>query len=348
MMQTDSYDLSAPFLFSRGGLRLIEIHPTRNCNLKCRHCYSESGPDRDRQLPLDHLKRFISQAKNIGYRYIGISGGEPLLWDDLHTFLSHAKSLGLSTSLITNGTLLNETTAARLKNNVGNISVSVDSPPEEHNKLRCSSTAFSRMEEGLTFLQNAGIPFSLSFTLTRYNADRISWLYDFAAKKNAFGIQVHPLCDFGSAADNLREATPDSLEFKAASWLLALLLQQNKNSSPVATLDAVERTRINETTWPLLSQNSDIRQKTPLTDLLPSIVVEYDGAIKPFIFGFPDRWAIGTIHTESLSDELSAWRVKHSATLSQMLRTTLTRLEQEDAEYIDLFGELLKTAGDYN
>ena len=35
--------------------RFLQVHPTRRCNLRCLHCYSESGPDRRDELPLAYL-----------------------------------------------------------------------------------------------------------------------------------------------------------------------------------------------------------------------------------------------------------------------------------------------------
>lgn len=46
------YDFSSPFLFSPGGVRLVQIQPTLRCNLRCLHCYSESGPERHEEIPI--------------------------------------------------------------------------------------------------------------------------------------------------------------------------------------------------------------------------------------------------------------------------------------------------------
>lgn len=63
----------------------------------------------------------------------------------------------------------------------------------------------------------------LIFTLTRANADRLSWLDESADQQEALAVEVHSLCSFGAASVNLSQAISDSREFRVASWLLALL-----------------------------------------------------------------------------------------------------------------------------
>ena len=159
------YDLSAPFLLAPGGTRIIQIQPTLRCNLSCAHCYTESGPDRPEEISLESLEGFLSEAGSIGYQYVGISGGEPLLWKGLEDLLGFAKGAGFSTSVTTNGTLLDANRAARLFGCVDLVAVRVDGPPEEHAAMRGSQTAFPSMCNGLSALRDAGIPFVLAFTL---------------------------------------------------------------------------------------------------------------------------------------------------------------------------------------
>ena len=85
------YNFSAPFLLASGGTRIIQIQPTLRCNLRCAHCYTESGPDRHEEISLESLKGFLSEAGSLGYQYVGISGGEPLLWRGLEDFLANTK-----------------------------------------------------------------------------------------------------------------------------------------------------------------------------------------------------------------------------------------------------------------
>jgi MoaA/NifB/PqqE/SkfB family radical SAM enzyme len=338
------YDLGAPFLFSPGGNRLIQIQPSLRCNLRCRHCYTESGPEHGGAIPVARFERFLSEARALGYDYVGVSGGEPLLWRDLREFLALARGTGFTTSITTNGTLLTEARVEELRGLANLIAVSVDGPPAEHAALRGSTRAFPAMLRGLAALRASGLPFGLVFTLTRRNAHRVRWLYEFAEREGAFGIQVHPLCDFGFASVHLRGAVPDTRELRAAAWLLALLREVHGPGGPVVTLDAIARKRLEESCWPLLTGNAEALAASRFADVVPSLIVEPDGGIVPFIYGFPRRWALGQLGGEPLATAARRWRAASGAPASALLRSTLARLAAEGAELVDFFAAVLEDA----
>jgi MoaA/NifB/PqqE/SkfB family radical SAM enzyme len=340
------YDFSSPSLLEPDGMRLVQIQPTLKCNLRCAHCYSESGPEHNREIPFKKIVSFFNEVSSLGYHYVGVSGGEPFLWSDLEKFLSFSKDNGFSTSVSTNGTLLSKTNVTELIGRADIIAVSVDGPPEDHNALRRSSSAFSSMQRGLSILRDAGIPFSLSYTLTRYNCNRLEWLYEFASKEGAFGLNIHPLSGCGAAATNISDAIPDSQEFKVAAWLLALLVHSNDSGGPAITLDVVKPVLLEHCCWPLLQDQLDFNHFT-FTDLVPALVLEPDGCISPFTYGFPRHLAIGNINQSNLKSLTDIWCTSSAPIVAKILNRTLKRLAQSKADYCDLFGEMLISAHSY-
>ncbi len=340
----ERYEFSYPFLFSPASIRLVQIQPTLRCNLRCLHCYSESGPQRHEELQLSSLKDFLIEARQLGYSYVGISGGEPLLWQNLEEFLDFAKSSGFSTSLSTNGTMLTRERAEKLRDLVGVVAVSVDGPPEDHGIIRGSHTAFPLMQTGLSALRDAGIPFTLAFTLTKHNAHRMSWLYSFAREAGAAGIHVHPLSMSGAATKNLADAVPDSLEFKIASIFMAIVMAQDKSDGPAAIFDVIQRSVIEESNWLQRMNIGDSLPSTAFSELVPALVVEPDGCIVPFTYGFPRRWLVGHLGQGTLEDSAGRWLAASSSQIARLLHDTLIRLAADGAEFVDLFGELMSTA----
>src|SRR5271157_5562167 len=85
---------------------VLQIHASRTCNLACAHCYSHSSPVADEGVPAAALSRLIDDAAESGYRAVAFSGGEPLVYPGLLEALRRARAVGLSTSVTTNGTLL--------------------------------------------------------------------------------------------------------------------------------------------------------------------------------------------------------------------------------------------------
>ncbi len=77
---------------------------TYRCPLHCAFCYNpvdfaKAGPE----LSTDDWLSVIRQARELGAAQFGISGGEPLLRDDIEILVAEARQLGFYTNLITSG-----------------------------------------------------------------------------------------------------------------------------------------------------------------------------------------------------------------------------------------------------
>ena len=111
--------LSAPFR--------IFYDITYGCNLRCIHCFTESGEEADEELTLEEKKKFIDQCVCLGVGRISIAGGEPLFCKDLFPFLEYCKEKELGVSITTNGTLLTKENIQKLNQySLKTITVSLD------------------------------------------------------------------------------------------------------------------------------------------------------------------------------------------------------------------------------
>src|SRR5687768_5217368 len=91
---------------------------TRRCNLACAHCYIAAGSwhGADNELTTEECRRITDQIieLNNGPLFI-LSGGEPLLRDDLEEIAAHASSRGATVVIGTNGTRLSAERIRSLK-----------------------------------------------------------------------------------------------------------------------------------------------------------------------------------------------------------------------------------------
>ena len=87
---------------------LISWNTTSRCNLFCRHCYRESGPGTDTsgELSTREGRDLIAAVARAGFRLLILSGGEPLLREDILDLVAAAREAGLVPAMGTNGTLL--------------------------------------------------------------------------------------------------------------------------------------------------------------------------------------------------------------------------------------------------
>lgn len=144
----------------------------RRCNLTCKHCYSISA-DKDFQgeLNTDEVLSVMKDLRAFGVPVLILSGGEPLLREDIYSIADAAKEMGFYVGLSSNGTLINETNIERIAQ-VGfdYVGVSLDGIRETHDRFRRKEGAFASSLHAVRLCRDAGIKVGVRFTLTQDNA----------------------------------------------------------------------------------------------------------------------------------------------------------------------------------
>ncbi len=145
-------------------LRYLELQLLHQCNLRCRHCYL--GPPRPGRLSLEEAVTITREFAARGGLRLLISGGEPLLYPELPSFLAQTQGLGIRRILLTNGTLL--TTESLLQLQVEEIQVSLDGWRTGHEAIRGVGT-FDQTLKGLLAAREAGLPIAIATMVHRKN-----------------------------------------------------------------------------------------------------------------------------------------------------------------------------------
>jgi MoaA/NifB/PqqE/SkfB family radical SAM enzyme len=153
----------------------LVISPTNACNLRCAGCYASSGPTRER-LEWDILDRIVTEAKEEwGVRFFTISGGEPLMYrsQGRHLLDLIARHRECFFQMYTNGCFIDEQTAGRMAE-AGNLipAISVEGL-EARTDARRGAGVFQQILKGMANLRRAGVPFGISTTPTRHNAEEV-------------------------------------------------------------------------------------------------------------------------------------------------------------------------------
>ena len=153
--------------------RIVAWELTRACNLACRHCRA-TAQTTPHPAELSHAQSlaFINTlAQGSPPPMLILTGGEPLLRPDVYDLAAHARDQGLYCVMAPNGTLLDHTAAARLKDcGILRCSISLDGPTATlHDALRGVPGAFDRALNGIAALREAGLPFQINTTVTRAN-----------------------------------------------------------------------------------------------------------------------------------------------------------------------------------
>jgi len=181
---------------------------TRRCNLACRHCYSVSsmGVSCKDELSTTEGRALIDDLATFGAPVLLLSGGEPFTRPDLLDLARHASSAGLRVSVSTNGTLIDDGTAAAAKSaGIAYAGVSVDGLEDTHDQFRRQRGAFAAAIEGIRACQRAELKVGLRFTVTRSNMGDIPGVFEVMHAQRIPRICFYHLVGTGRAGDLLEQ-----------------------------------------------------------------------------------------------------------------------------------------------
>jgi len=321
---------------------IIQVHPTRRCNLRCLHCYSSSGPEVKEELDEVVLARAIRAAKSLGYSALGVSGGEPLLYEPLGRVLDVAHEAGFVTTVTSNGMLLNDRAMAQIQDRADLLAISLDGVPESHNRLRVCDRAFDTMRSCLDRVRGAGIPFGFIFTLTYHNVHELDWVARFAIDQGAVLLQIHPLEIVGRANTTLAESEPDGVEGAYALWE-ALRLQQEYQGRLQIQLDMATAVALKENPGKVYAGPPPTPQ-APFAEVLSPLVIETDGTASPLVYGFPRHYALGNICAEPLTSLAERWRIEKMPSFRAMCERVYRRLlKRKNISLVNWYEEIRRS-----
>lgn len=172
-------------LWKEPKLKFLFLELTLRCNEKCIHCGSRCGNVSVEELTLEQYKNFLDKIKrDFGTNDIQlcITGGEPLLRRDFFEIMGYAHSLGFHWGMTSNGTLIDDKTAARLEEcGMGTVSISLDGMKESHDKFRQTHGGWEAAVRGINALidRNAFKHVQVTTVVHRDNIDELEELYNY-------------------------------------------------------------------------------------------------------------------------------------------------------------------------
>lgn len=106
----------------------VNIHLTNKCNFKCRYCFSHFNEiGKEASLKNEELKKIILLLKEENCKKVNIAGGEPLLYPSTGSILKFANQIGLTTSIVTNGSMITKEWLLKYGKYLKIIGISCDS-----------------------------------------------------------------------------------------------------------------------------------------------------------------------------------------------------------------------------
>lgn len=201
--------------------RIIAWEITRSCNLNCAHCRAAARcGGYEGELTLPEMKAVVDDIATITNPILILTGGEPLLRDDIWELVDYARAKGAMPVIGTNATLVTDEVAAKMaEHGIRRISVSIDFPDaDEHDRFRGQDGAFAASMEGIRNAQAHGVGIQVNTTVTKLNADRIDEVHELAQQVGAEAFHPFLLVPTGRGED-LRdvELSPEEYE-EVLTW----------------------------------------------------------------------------------------------------------------------------------
>ena len=182
---------------------LADMSLTNRCNFKCAYCYASAGDDayRVEEMSVEDYKSVFEQLDKMNVHRISLSGGEPFVRKDFFDILAEAERHKFAIVINTNGCLINEEVAKKLRNHrFDRICVTLDgSCAEVHDRIR-GIGAFERALSGIRLLQKYGLPVSTLFTLNKTNIEDMINTIRFNEALGISYLSVMVMCPTGRAA----------------------------------------------------------------------------------------------------------------------------------------------------
>jgi len=159
---------------------------TQKCNLNCIHCRADASPLKNEGMLIegDEVKYLINELKELNCPTLALTGGEPLLRQDIVDIVKYSATQGIKTRIQSNGLLLTKQLASQLKEaGLFSFGIGLDGSRSEINdKIRNCPGALKKAINSIKILKKLGIKIHVEFTVTAININDLSNTLDMLEK----------------------------------------------------------------------------------------------------------------------------------------------------------------------
>mgnify|MGYP001772671612 CR=1 FL=1 len=229
---SDYHDLQSP----RPGFHSLSLELTQQCNLRCIHCYADSGPlASSSELQAKDWKQQVGDAATLGCSEIMFTGGEPLVAKGLlWGLITYAAEKGLHITVVTNATLVTRDVIDLFCTFGVRVATSLYGPNEQvHDGITQSPGSFRKLVNNVLDLVTRGVPVGIAMTVMAENQDYVEETEEFVRDRLGAKFVAAPILPVGRGRSNPL-ASPEGF-LRVASDKLLLAAAHGKIQLPVRT-----------------------------------------------------------------------------------------------------------------
>jgi MoaA/NifB/PqqE/SkfB family radical SAM enzyme len=196
---------------------------TRDCDLACLHCCTDSAPGKRLADELDasEATRVASDIVAERVPYVMLCGGEPLVVPHFFAIAERLGGAGVQLKIETNGQRFGDGIARRLARlPIRSIQVSLDGDSEEVYGRQRPGGSLAKAHAACRAARDAGLPLEVTFAPTRINIDEAEAVIERARSLGAFRLNTGTLMRIGTAARLWHKLEPSEVQYAAFRALL--------------------------------------------------------------------------------------------------------------------------------
>ena len=203
-----------------GAPLLVSWQITRDCDLCCLHCCTESAPGKrlPDELDADEAMHVADEIIRLGVPYVMLCGGEPLVVPHFLTLAEKLGHAGVRLKIETNGQRFDEAVAERLARlPIRSVQISLDGDTEATYARQRVGASLAAAQAACRAVRAAGMPLEITFAPTRINLHEAGQVIDRAHSFGAFRFNSGRLMRIGTAArlwDRLESGEAEYAEFR--------------------------------------------------------------------------------------------------------------------------------------
>jgi radical SAM protein with 4Fe4S-binding SPASM domain len=301
---------------------VVVWNATNACNLRCRHCYAASGVKSRLELSTSDALRMVRDISLLGSRILIVSGGEPLMRDDIPEVCREAKRRGLRVLVSTNGTLITDQVVYYLKRcGVDYVGVSLDGLGQTHDEIRGAKGSFARALQSLKMLRDSGIMTGVRMTVFKKNLKDVPRLIELLEEIGVNRFCLYHLVYSGRASGMVWEDISRNERKQLIDYLVEKALEWRKTRGEIETVampaDGVYALlKLKENYPSLVDKALDyLRSRGGDPSATRLLNVDHLGNAHPNQFWWDH--SLGNIRTQSLA---SIWYNKSDSLLNKLRR----------------------------
>ena len=209
---------SVPTIKPKGPL-WVNAEITYKCPLHCVFCYNplDYASTFKSELSTEEWLKVFKQSRELGAVQLGISGGEPLMRDDVEIMVSEATQMGYYVNLLTSGIGLTEKRIQAFKEGgLGQIQLSFQDSTKELNDFLSSTKTFELKSKVAKLIKEHDYPMVLNVVLHRLNIDHIDQILEMAEAMGADHVELANSQFYAWALKNRSYLMPSAEQLRKA------------------------------------------------------------------------------------------------------------------------------------